>query len=170
MGRPVGGRAHAKGTGPAAARLRIRRARAADIPALEALYRQLNLSGYRDVSVPMGEMRRAFARLRGNRDHTILLVERAGKVVGAAHVIIVPHLGHGLSPMAIVENVVVDAAARSEGLGEHLMRAATDVARRRRCYKLALTTNIARMRSHHFYERLGWKRTHFGYSFPLRER
>ena len=170
MGRPVGRKRRAKGTAARATRVRIRRARSADVAALEALYRQLNLSGYRDVIVPMREMRRAFARLRGNRDHAILLAERAGKVAGTAHVIIVPHLGHGLSPMAIVENVVVDAAARSEGLGEHLMRAAAQLARRRGCYKLALTTNIARMRAHRFYERLGWKRTHFGYSFPLAER
>ncbi len=81
--------------------------------------------------------------------------------------IAVPHLGHALKPFAVVENVVVDAEARSSGIGEHLMAAATDFARRRGCYKLALTSNLARPRAHKFYERLGWKRTHFGYSLLL---
>jgi GNAT superfamily N-acetyltransferase len=84
-------------------------------------------------------------------------------------VIVVPNLGHALKPLAIVENVVVDANTRSAGIGEHLMAAANDFARRRGCYKLALTSNVARPRAHKFYQRLGWTRTHFGYSLSLEE-
>ena len=109
----------------------------------------------------------AFHRLARDRNHAILVAEAAGKIVGTCHVIVVPHLGHALKPFAIVENVVVDAEARSSGIGQHLMAAAGDLARRRGCYKMALTSNIARARAHKFYERLGWTRTHFGYSLGL---
>jgi GNAT superfamily N-acetyltransferase len=110
----------------------------------------------------------AFDRLARDRNHTILVADIAGKIVGTCHVIVVPHLGHALKPFAIVENVVVDADARSSGIGQHLMAAAGALARRSGCYKLALTSNIARPRAHKFYERLGWTRTHFGYSIPTK--
>jgi GNAT superfamily N-acetyltransferase len=117
--------------------------------------------------VPRARLAVAFARLARDRHHAILVAEVAGQIVGTCHVIVVPHLGHALKPFAIVENVVVDAQARSSGIGQHLMAAASDLARRRGCYKLALTSNIARPRAHKFYQRLGWTRTHFGYSLGL---
>jgi len=69
--------------------------------------------------------------------------------------------------MAVVENVVVASDARSMGVGQRLMEAIGDIARRARCYKIALTSNISRTGAHRFYERLGWKRTHYGYSIGV---
>jgi GNAT superfamily N-acetyltransferase len=77
------------------------------------------------------------------------------------------HLGRSLSRSAVVEGVVVDAAYRRKGVGAALMRAAADAAREAGCYKLALTSNVARSDAHRFYSRLGWKRTHYGYSLEL---
>jgi GNAT superfamily N-acetyltransferase len=150
-----------------ASAIRIRRARKSDLPRLQELYDQLHLNNYLSLRVSMTKLAAAFDRLARDRNHTILLAEVAGKIVGTCHLIIVPHLGHALKPFAIVENVVVDASARSAGIGQHLMTAAGDLARRRGCYKMALTSNIARPRAHRFYECLGWKRTHFGYSLGL---
>ena len=150
-----------------ASSISIRRARRSDLPRLRQLYDQLHLKNYLSLRVPKARLAAAFARLARDRNHAILVAAVAGKIVGTCHVIVVPHLGHALKPFAIVENVVVDAEARSSGIGQHLMTAAGDLARRRRCYKLALTTNVARGRAHRFYERLGWTRTHFGYSLGL---
>jgi GNAT superfamily N-acetyltransferase len=147
--------------------VRIRSARKADLPRLQELYDQLHLKSYLSLHVPRSKLTAAFERLARDRNHALLVAEVEGKVVGTCHVIVVPHLGHALKPMAIAENVVVDASARSSGIGQHLMAAAGDFARRRGCYKMALTSNIARPRAHRFYERLGWKRTHFGYSLGL---
>jgi GNAT superfamily N-acetyltransferase len=147
--------------------IQIRRARKSDLPRLQELYDQLHLKNYLSLRVPRMRLATAFMRLARDRHHAILVAEAAGRLVGTCHVIVVPHLGHALKPFAIVENVVVDAEARSAGIGQHLMAAAGDLARRRGCYKLALTSNIARPRAHKFYERLGWTRTHFGYSLGL---
>jgi GNAT superfamily N-acetyltransferase len=147
--------------------IRIRRARKSDLIRLQQLYDQLHLNNYLSLRVPKARLAAAFDRLARDRNHTILVAEVGGKVVGTCHVIVVPHLGHALKPFAIVENVVVDADARSSGIGQHLMAAAGDLARRRECYKMALTSNIARARAHRFYLRLGWTRTHFGYSLRL---
>jgi len=150
-----------------ASSVKIRRARKPDLLRLQQLYDQLHLNNYLSLRVPKAKLAAAFARLARDRNHTILVAEVGGKIVGTCHVIVVPHLGHALKPFAIVENVVVDAEARSSGIGQHLMAAAGDLARRRGCYKMALTSNIARGRAHRFYERLGWTRTHLGYSLDL---
>jgi len=149
-------------------RVRIRTARDRDLPALEALYRELHLDSYASLAVSPARMRAAFRRLARERDHRILVAESGGRIVGTVHLIVVPHLGHGLKPFAIVENVVVTADARSLGVGEAMMDAAAALAIRRGCYKLALTTNVRRMRAHRFYERLGWRRTHYGYSLGIK--
>ena len=138
--------------------------------ALDELYRELHLDSYAEFAAPRARMLAAFRRLARDRQHRILVAESGGRIVGTAHLIVVPHLGHGLKPFAIVENVVVAADSRSLGVGEAMMRAATAFARERGCYKLALTSNIRRLRAHRFYERLGWRRTHYGYSLGIEQR
>jgi GNAT superfamily N-acetyltransferase len=147
--------------------LRVRRARAADLPALGRLYAELHLDDYRDLKPSPARLRKAFRALVRDRDHHILVAERDGEIVGTLHLLIFRHLGHGLRPAAIVENVVVSGAHRSQGIGETMLGEAARIARANRCYKLALTTNVARKRAHRFYERLGWRRTHYGYSLGL---
>lgn len=159
---PTWPRAHA------AERIRIRKARASDLAALTALYAELHLDDY-DYRPPTARaMRTAFDAIANNRDHHLVVAVASGKVVGSLHVMIFRHLGHGLHPAAIVENVVVSASQRSRGIGELLIIEAVRIARRRGCYKLSLTTNVRRARAHRFYERLGWRRSHFGYSLGLK--
>lgn len=157
----------AKSKGTRGKTLRIRRARVSDLEALQHLYDQLHLDNYRELRVPRSQMTREFARLSRNRNHAILVAEVGGRVVGTCHVIVVPHLGHALKPFAIAENVVVASDARSAGIGQQMMEAAGAFARKRGCYKMALTSNVARTRAHRFYQRLGWTRTHFGYSLGI---
>jgi N-acetylglutamate synthase-like GNAT family acetyltransferase len=144
--------------------VRVRTARESDLPDLAALYNELHLDSYGKLAVPRTRMRRAFRRLASDRHHRILVAERGGKVIGTLHLIVVPHLGHGLRPFGVVENVVVSASERSSGVGQALMAAVGEVARRAGCYKITLTSNVRRRRSHRFYARLGWRRTHYGFS------
>jgi GNAT superfamily N-acetyltransferase len=154
-------------SGSPAAPLRVRAARERDLGALTALYRELHLDSYARFAAPRARMLRAFRRLARDRRHRIMVAERGGKIVGTLHLIVVPHLGHGLRPFGIVENVVVAADERSGGVGQAMMAAVGEVARKAGCYKLALTSNLRRPRAHRFYERLGWRRTHYGYSVEL---
>jgi GNAT superfamily N-acetyltransferase len=145
----------------------IRRARKSDLPRLQELYDQLHLKNYLSLRVSPAKLARAFDRIARDRDHAIIVAVSNRKIVGACDVIVVQHLGRALKPFALVENVIVDAKARSSGIGARLMAAASNLARHRGCYKMSLTSNFARPRAHKFYERLGWKRTHFGYSRGL---
>ncbi len=149
--------------------LRIRPARESDLPALIELYAQLHLDDYNYRSPSIREMRTAFRSIAGNRAHHIVVATISGEVVGSLHVMIFHHLGHGLHPVAIVENVVVLDTMRSRRIGERMLEQAARIAERNRCYKMSLTTNLKRRRAHRFYERLGWKKSHFGYSFTLEE-
>jgi GNAT superfamily N-acetyltransferase len=152
-----------KSTSPGAP-VRVRTARESDLEQVAALYRELHLESYGKLAVPRTRMRRAYRRLARDRRHRILVAERGGKVIGTLHLIVVPHLGHGLRPFGVIENVVVAESARSGGVGQAMLAAAGEIARRAGCYKLTLTSNIRRRRAHRFYARLGWRRTHYGYS------
>ena len=145
----------------------IRRARAADLPALNELYAQLHLDDYGSYGVTRRKMRQAFENIVSNGDYALMVAEQNGTIAGTLHMLIFRHLGHGLRPMAIVENVVVDLRYRSKGIGERLMNSALTIAKKNRCYKMSLTTHRTRRRAHRFYERLGWKRSHHGYTMEL---
>ena len=101
--------------------VRVRRARASDLPALAALYDQLHLKNYMSFRVAPSRMRAAFERIARSRNHHLLVAQVDGQVAGTLHLIVVPHLGHGLKPMAVVENVVVAAERRSMGIGEAMI-------------------------------------------------
>ncbi|MDO8434793.1 MAG: GNAT family N-acetyltransferase [Candidatus Binatus sp.] len=151
----------------AAPEIRIRKARESDLPELIRLYEQLHLGDYSYRPPSLREMRTAFRAIARDRAHHLLVATLDSHVVGTLHVLIFRHLGHGLHPVAIVENVVVLDTMRSQRIGEQLIDEAARIAERNRCYKLSLTTNLKRRHAHRFYERLGWSKTHFGYSFSL---
>ena len=143
-------------------RVRIRRALPGDARELDGLYAQLRGRDY--ASPGTAKMRRAIRALARERDQTLLVAVKDGRIVGTNHVLIFRHLGHGLRPAAIVENVVVDADYRGAKIGEQLMAEAVTIARRHNCYKVSLTSNRKRRGAHRFYQRLGWRWTHLGYT------
>ena len=113
------------------------------------------------------DVRSLYEGILADPDQRLLVAEDGGRLVGSAHLMVLRHFGRSLSRSAVVEGVVVDPAYRRAGVGAALMRAAAEAARRAGCYKLALTSNLARTGAHRFYSRLGWKRSHFGYSLEL---
>ena len=146
----------------------VREARPDDFDALlrlldgmdESMYAGRGHSAERDV-------RSLYEGILADPDQRLLVAEDGGRLVGSAHLMVLRHFGSSLSRSAVVEGVVVDPAYRRAGVGAALMRAVAEAARRAGCYKLALTSNLARTGAHRFYSRLGWKRTHYGYSLEL---
>ncbi|MBP8238070.1 MAG: GNAT family N-acetyltransferase, partial [Pseudomonas sp.] len=67
------------------------------------------------------------------------------------------HLAHNFARSAIVEDVVVDEAARGLGIGQALMGKAIERARAWGCYKVALSSSLNREAAHAFYANLGFK-------------
>ncbi|OAT85543.1 hypothetical protein A6M21_06035 [Desulfotomaculum copahuensis] len=147
----------------------IRPAVKTDIPAILALYRELEdaypvETGTADEEVNHDVLWRNVA---ADSRQQILVGEQNGRIVGTVTVIIVPNLGHRGSPWAAVENVVVARDCRGRGAGTALMTAAGEIARRHGCYKIVLSSNLSRREAHDFYHRLGWRQTHAGFSLML---
>ncbi len=88
-------------------------------------------------------------------DNSSLLVARADdeSIVGMACVAVY-RVPTGIR--AIIEDVVVDAAARGRGIGEALTRACLNLARSRGAGAVTLTSNPAREAANRLYLRMGF--------------
>ncbi|MGH9457648.1 MAG: GNAT family N-acetyltransferase [Thermoanaerobaculia bacterium] len=142
--------------------VQIRVATADDADALVALYTQLaspssRLTRPRAIAL-LGELGRY-------PDYHVYLAFREAHPLGTFALMIMPTLGARCAPAAVVEDVVVDAGARGAGVGRAMMEFAMERARRAGCYKLVLSSNLARTDAHRFYESLGFRR--HGVSFAV---
>jgi GNAT superfamily N-acetyltransferase len=97
----------------------------------------------------------------------LFVLEQDGRILGTLVLVIVPNLSHNTAPYAIIENVIVESALRSQGHGAQLIRHAVEEARRAGCYKVSLTSSKRRPDAHRFYERLGFTATHEGFRIDL---
>lgn len=86
-----------------------------------------------------------------------LLVARAddGSILGAATltVYLVP-----TGTRAIIEDVIVDGAARGQGIGEALVRRCLEIAREKGAPAVTLTSNPKREAANRLYQRMGFHR------------
>jgi GNAT superfamily N-acetyltransferase len=135
-------------------RVIVREAEDCDLPRLLDLYDQL--AEGRDSSRP-ADARHGVAILDAVRSvpgRALLVAVVADRVVGTADCLIVVNLTHAGRPWAIVENVVVDADARRDGVGSALMRDVLERAHRAGCYKVQLMSRADRPGAHAFYRSL----------------
>ena len=90
-----------------------------------------------------------------------------GAVVGVCQLIVFRHLqAHG-GLCAEIESVHVHPDHRGAGVGGALMGDAIARARGLGCYRVQLTSNVARPEAHRFYERLGFVPSHIGFKLSL---
>jgi ribosomal protein S18 acetylase RimI-like enzyme len=146
-----------------AAPVQIRKATAADIPGVLALYAQPELDDG-DV-LPVDQAVALFERFGRYPDYTLYVVEQDYDIVGTFALLVMDNLGHLGAPSGIVEDVVVAPARQGNGIGQAMMRFALEQSRQKGCYKLVLSSNAKRARAHAFYESLGFER--HGYSFRI---
>jgi ribosomal protein S18 acetylase RimI-like enzyme len=141
----------------------VRRANAADIPAVLGLYAQPDLDDGNVLPVDQGVA--LFERFGRYPDYTLYVAEQDREIVGSFALLVMDNLGHLGSPSGIVEDVVVAPDRQGNGIGQAMMRFALERAHEKRCYKLMLSSNAKRARAHAFYESLGYER--HGYSFRI---
>jgi GNAT superfamily N-acetyltransferase len=141
----------------------VRKASAADIPAVLRLYAQPDLDDGNVLTVEQGVA--LFERFGRYPDYTLYVAQQDDEIVGSFALLVMDNLGHLGSPSGIVEDVVVAPARQSNGIGAAMMRFALERCREKRCYKLMLSSNAKRARAHAFYESLGYER--HGYSFRV---
>lgn len=123
----------------------IRRAQAADAKAIGNLYRELNA-----LSTPIVLPERISAIT--NSEHTHLLVcEDGSKVLATALVCLCQDVMFGNQPFALVENVVVSADCKREGIGKSMMDFIEAFCLEQDCSKIMLQTSSENRDAHDFY-------------------
>lgn len=88
-------------------------------------------------------------------DHSVLVAESDGRVVGLVHVFVRPAIENPRE--AVVQALVVHHAHRRAGVGRMLMVAAERWGNERGCRSVVLSSNVARAPAHAFYAALGYR-------------
>jgi GNAT superfamily N-acetyltransferase len=141
----------------------IRPAAEADLPAVLALYAE---PGFDDGAVlGLDEAKAMLRRFAAYPDYTLFIAADGEEVVGTFALLVMDNLGHRGTPSAIVEDVLVAARRRGEGIGRAMMAEAARRAVAKGCYKLALSSNLKREAAHAFYASLGFEQ--HGVSFRI---
>lgn len=129
----------------------MRDAMPTDLPVLSALYRQLQPE---DTTKP-AELERGFYAMQAQPGCRVFIAACDEVIVGTFVLYLLPNMTRNGRPAAIVENIVVDARFRGQGIGREMLAYARELARVQGCYKLSLTSNAARTEAHAFYHRCG---------------
>lgn len=153
---------------PPAPQLIIRRAIAADLPALGRMGAQLMRVHYQfdpeRFMRPGPDTEEGYAWFLGSQmeadDVLLLAAEREGAVVGYLYAAIEPRNWKELRECAgFVHDIVVEEPHRARGIAEALMQAAFDWMRKREMPRVLLWTGATNDSARRLFERLGFRRT-----------
>ena len=141
--------------------LLIRRAVDTDFDGLLPILSQLHPESPLDPS--SAAIRNSWQQIKTEPGRSLLVAEVGGRLVGTIDCFITANLTHDGRPYATIENLVVDASCRRQGVGTALVDAVLSEARRTGCYKVQLLSNRMRRDAHSFYERVGFQPSAQGY-------
>lgn len=149
--------------------LAIRRATAADLPAIIAMLADDGLgAGREDASLPLAApYLAAFAAIAADANQFLAVAELDGDVVGTLQLSFIPGLSHKGAWRGQIESVRVASSQRGTGLGQRIFEWAIAQCRARGCRMVQLTTDKSREDAHRFYARLGFVASHEGFKLKL---
>ncbi|MDX6310926.1 MAG: hypothetical protein QOF44_390 [Streptomyces sp.] len=147
--------------------LRFRRATAADIPAIVAMFADDGLGQGRETPDDLEPYNAAYERVAADPNQHLTVAERGGRLVGVLQLSVIPGLSRRGTTRSIIEAVRVHSDARGTGLGTELMTWAIEESRRLGCTLVQLTSDNARTDAHRFYEKLGFTGSHVGFKLQL---
>ena len=139
--------------------MQVRHAEVSEVPAVVELYRGYDRQS--DIDVALLELQRHFEELNRSGYVAVAVVDRT--IVGTYSMYFCSNLARGGRPFAVVENVIVAAADRRQGIGRALMAHAKQSAREKNCYKLMLATGADRLENIKFYEACGFSGNKVGF-------
>ncbi len=137
----------------------------ADLPAILALYAVADIDA--GAVLPLENARLVFQRMMTYPDYAVYIARCDERVVGTFALAIMDNLAHRGSPSGLVEDVVVAEDMRSKGIGKAMMEYALWKCTARGCYKMCLSSNLARTDAHRFYEKLGFRKHGFSFTIDL---
>ena len=131
----------------------FREARSGDLDAVLGLYRQMHPN---DPVPEDGSEPATFSQILGSPGLHLFVLELDGVVVATTYLNVIPNMTRGVSPYAVVENVVVDESHRRTGLGRTIMDGTLQAAWDAGCYKAMLMTGSRTPGTHAFYRACGF--------------
>jgi GNAT superfamily N-acetyltransferase len=114
------------------------------------------LSGVLGYPVDRDAMQRRLERLGGCEEHVVFVAEISGEVVGWVHGVEHEFLVAGR--VGEICGLVVAEGRRTSGVGRRLVDAIEQWARGRGLEQVSVRSNVARIESHPFYEKVGYAR------------
>jgi GNAT superfamily N-acetyltransferase len=139
--------------------LRVRRAVAADAASVGRLVADLGTLRQATARPALPALKREL----GRRSSPVLLALKNGRVVGLLRFHLLHALAHNGRRWALLEDLIVDARARGQGVGELLLAQALLRAKRMGCYKISLASRLGRHSAHALYKKAGFEK--FGHGF-----
>lgn len=136
-----------------------RRARIADLPALQALYVQL----IPEERPRLADMEAALERMEASDQCAVFVAEDQNEIIGAFHLVIYDNLVRAPRRKAVIDSVIVRHDRRGAGVGRRLMAHAVAVAAEHGCCMVGVSTAFHRQAAQSFYDTLGFGR--FGYHY-----
>ena len=148
----------------------IRESRFEDLPRIIRMIDEddLGTTGDRYTEPLMKFYEDAFREITEDKNSIILVICVCGSVFGSLKLTFTRYLSHMGGLRATIENVHVASDMQGRGLGTKLMNAAIDLAKKRGCRIVQLTTNKTRKDAHRFYHRIGFESTHEGMKLYLK--
>jgi GNAT superfamily N-acetyltransferase len=151
-------------------KLIIRTARQEDVPALVAIYAADEIGGHGDTADESAQpdYLAAFRDIEASPTETLYVAELEGEIVGTFQTAILTKLiGRGAKSM-VIEAVQTRSDMRGRGIGAVMINYCLEEARRSGLNAVQLTSNMARLDAHRFYERLGFEKRHLGFRMKLK--
>jgi GNAT superfamily N-acetyltransferase len=143
--------------------LTIRKATLNDLPDVMTLIGQSDMSP--DNVLSLEQAQELFQRISQTGCHHLYVVELESSIVGTFALIVVQQLSHNGAKSIIIEDIVVASAVQGQGIGQAIMKFASEEAQSLGAYKICLSRGLARTKAHAFYERMGYKQD--GYRFAV---
>lgn len=128
--------------------LKIQRMEQRDLVQIQRLYEELLEGG---ISIEVLESQ--FAAVSNREDYRLFVAKCDGHVWGSAIGIVCQALD---APFLVIENVVVDAAYRNQGIGRKMFAALDEFANEKGCGYAILVSSGFREGAHRFYETMGY--------------
>lgn len=141
----------------------IRRAVHSDCEAIYALICSLEAT-----QLPFQEFCSIFHAQQTDDHYDFLVYEEGGSVLGGLNLRFERQLHHAAQVAEIME-FVVDASARSRGIGHELLTRTCQIAKERGCVQIEAASNQSRTEAHRFYLREGMQNSHFKFCLSLTE-
>ncbi|MDR0909696.1 MAG: GNAT family N-acetyltransferase [Spirochaetaceae bacterium] len=123
-----------------------------DVADILVLYKQLNASNS-DFSI--ADAHKIWDKIE-KENIRYFVAKDAGRVAGCCYIAIIPNLTFNGKAIGYIENVVIDAEHRRQGIGREILKRAVDYAKEQNCYKVVLQSGSERKDAHKFYQSIGF--------------